>query len=97
MIKYAGGICYYVAWLNPNKAKEPIVSPVLRNNIYHVNITGMKRLGYSGNPFDPTNKTPKDPDDKTPDPKETLYPVETYMSVEINVVNWGVHSYDHEF
>lgn len=97
VIKYDGGICYYVAWLNPNKAKEPIVSPVLRNNIYHVNITGMKRLGYSGNPFDPTNKTPKDPDDKTPDPKETLYPVETYMSVEINVVNWGVHSYDHEF
>lgn len=97
VIKYAKGICYYVAWLNPDKATEPVVSPVLRNNIYHVNINAIKKLGYSGNPFDPTNKTPKDPDDKTPDPKETLYPVETYMSVEINVVNWGVHSYDHEF
>lgn len=97
VIKYAKGICYYVAWLNPNKATEPVVSPVLRNNIYHVNINAIKKLGYSGNPFDPTNKTPKDPDDKTPDPKETLYPVDTYMAVEINVVNWGVHSYDQEF
>lgn len=97
VIKYAKGICYYVAWLNPDAITDPVKSPVLRNNIYHVNITGMKKLGYSGNPFDPTNKTPKDPDDKTPDPKETLYPVETYMSVEINVVNWGVHSFDQGF
>lgn len=97
VIKYAGGICYYVAWLNPDKPAEPIVSPILRNNIYHVNITGLKKLGYSGNPFNPNGDDPKDPDDKTPDPKETLYPVDTYMAVEISVVNWGVHSYDHEF
>ena len=98
VIKYAGGICYYVAWLNPNDKKDPTVSPVLRNNIYHVNITGMKELGYTRNPFDPTDNTPKDPDDpKVPDPKDPLYPSETHMSVEINVVNWGVHSYDQEF
>lgn len=99
VIKYAGGICYYVAWLNPNTATagEPIVSPILRNNIYHVNVTGMKRLGYSGNPFNPNGDNPKDPDDPTPDPTETLYPVDTYMAVEISVVNWGVHSYDQEF
>ena len=100
--KFTGGRCYYVAWLNPNNQgegenKEPIVSPILRNNIYHVNITGMKKLGYTRNPFDPTDNTPKDPDDPTPDPTETLYPIDTYMAVEINVVNWGVHSYDHEF
>ena len=100
--KFTGGRCYYVAWLNPNNQgegenKEPIVSPILRNNIYHVNITGMKKLGYTRNPFDPTDNTPKDPDDPTPDPKETLYPIDTYMAVEISVVNWGVHSYDHEF
>lgn len=97
VIKYAKGICYYVAWLNPDNAKEPVVSPVLRNNIYHVNISAIKKLGYSGNPFNPKGDNPKDPDDPTPDPKETLYPVDTYMSVEINVVNWGVHSYDNEF
>ena len=97
VIRYAKGICYYVAWLNPDKIAEPVNSPVLRNNIYHVNISAIKKLGYSGNPFDPTGKTPKDPDDPTPDPKETLYPVDTYMSVQIDVVNWGVHSYDNEF
>ena len=102
VVKYTGGLCYYVAWLNPNnqgtgESKEPIVSPVLRNNIYHVNITGMKRIGYSGNPFNPGTDNPKDPDDPTPDPKETLYPIDTYMAIEVMVVNWGVHSYDHEF
>lgn len=96
VIKYAEGICYYVAWLNPDKANEPIVSPVLRNNIYHVNISAIKKLGYSGNPFNPKGDNPKDPDDPTPDPKETLYPVDTYMSVQIDVVNWGVHSRDQE-
>lgn len=97
VIKYAKGICYYVAWLNPDVITDPVKSPVLRNNIYHVNINAIKKLGYSGNPFNPNGDDPKDPDDKTPDPKETLYPNETWMSVEINVVNWGVHSYDQEF
>ena len=96
MIKYAGGICYYVAWLNPDVITEPVNSPVLRNNIYHVNIKAIKKLGYSGNPFNPNGDDPKDPDDKTPDPKETLYPVDTYMAVEISVVNWGVRSFDQE-
>lgn len=97
VIKYDKGICYYVAWLNPDNAADPVKSPVLRNNIYHVNIIKMGKIGYSGNPFNPNGDNPKDPDDKTPDPKETLYPVETYMSVEINVVNWGVHSRDQGF
>lgn len=97
VIKYKGGVCYYIAWLNPNVITDPVMSPVLRNNIYHVNVTGMKKLGYSGNPLNPGNDDPKDPDDPTPDPKETLYPVDTYMAVEISVVNWGVHSYDYGF
>lgn len=100
VIEYTGGRCYYVAWLNPNnqetESKEPVMSPILRNNIYHVNISAIKKLGYSGNPFNPNGDDPKDPDDKTPDPKETLYPVDTYMAVEISVVNWGVHSHDAE-
>ena len=96
VIEYTGGICYYIAWLNPDNITEPVKSPILRNNIYHVNITGMKKLGYSGNPLNPGNENPKDPDDPTPDPTETLYPVDTYMAVEISVVNWGVHSHDQE-
>lgn len=95
VITYKGATCYYVAWLNPENPAEPITSPVLRNNIYHVNIKSFKNIGYTGNPFNPTDD-PKDPNEKTPDPKETLYPVDTYMAVEIIVVNWGVHSYDVE-
>lgn len=97
VIEYTKGICYYIAWLNPDTPTEPVKSPILRNNIYHVNVTAMKKLGYSGNPFNPNGDNPKDPDDPTPNPTETLYPVDTYMAVEISVVNWGVHSYDHEF
>lgn len=95
VITYKGATCYYVAWLNPNNPAEPITSPVLRNNIYHVNIKSFKNIGYTGNPFNPTDD-PKDPNEKTPNPGETLYPVDTYMAVEIIVVNWGVHSYDVE-
>lgn len=86
-----------MAWLNPDNPGDPITSPVLRNNIYHVNIKAFKNIGYTGNPFNPGNDDPKDPNDKTPDPNETLYPVDTYMAVEIIVINWGVHSYDVEF
>lgn len=95
VITYKGATCYYVAWLNPDDPTDPVTSPVLRNNIYHVNIKGFKNIGYTGNPFNPTDD-PKDPNEKTPDPKETLYPVDTYMAVEIIVINWGVHSYDIE-
>lgn len=95
VITYKGATCYYVAWLNPDDPTDPVTSPVLRNNIYHVNIKGFKNIGYTGNPFNPTDD-PKDPNEKTPDPKETLYPVNTYMAVEIIVINWGVHSYDIE-
>lgn len=95
VITYKGATCYYVAWLNPDDPTNPVTSPVLRNNIYHVNIKGFKNIGYTGNPFNPTDD-PKDPNEKTPDPKETLYPVNTYMAVEIIVINWGVHSYDIE-
>lgn len=97
VITYKGATCYYVAWLNPDNPGDPITSPVLRNNIYHVNIKAFKNIGYTGNPFNPGNDDPKDPNDKTPDPNETLYPVDTYMAVEIIVINWGVHSYDVEF
>lgn len=96
VIKYAGGICYYIAWLNPDVITDPVKSPILRNNIYHVNVTGLKKLGYSGNPFNPNGDDPKDPDDPTPDPTDPLYPVDTYMAVEISVVNWGVHSFDQD-
>ena len=97
VIKYTGGLCYYVAWLNPDNVGDPTVSPIIRNNIYHLNIKLIKSLGYSGNPLNPNGDNPQDPDDKTPKPEETLYPVNTYMAVTVTIINWGVHSHDIEF
>ncbi|KGN99577.1 hypothetical protein HR11_04900 [Porphyromonas macacae] len=105
VITYKNGKVYYIAWLNPDDTNHTkwTNSPVLRNNIYHINIKSFKMIGHSGNPFDPTPEDPKkptppDPDDpKTPDPDDPIFDTETYMSAEITVLNWGVHSYDIDF
>ena len=104
VIEYKTGKMYYFAWVNPD-ALEPMDwknSPVVRNNIYHVNIAGFKKLGFSGNPYnpqDPNNPDPDkpDPDEPTPGPDDPIYDQDTYMATEITVINWGMHSYDITF
>lgn len=105
---YQGGKVLYYAWLNPDVVNKPLNSPVLRNNIYHVNITGFGKIGLNWNPLypeDPDNPNPGNPDPKPQNPDEPdtpivptdpLTPQETYMSVDISVLNWTVHSYDIE-
>lgn len=101
---YQGGKMLQYAWLNPDNIQAPLNSPVMRNNIYHINITAFKKIGLNWNPLTPDqpgNPDPKpgDPDEpETPiDPTDPLTPEETYMSVDISVLNWTVHSYDIEF
>ena len=121
--KYVGGKVLYYAWVNPDELPEWYNSPVLRNNIYHIHITGFKTIGTNWNPLfpeDPDNPTlvpnPEDPDgpkipsnpDPKPgkenptDPEEPTNPIdpedplttpETYMSVDVKVLPWKVHSY----
>ena len=45
----------YYAWLNPNtkESDTTYASPVLRNNIYHMHITGFTKMGLSAIPFVP--------------------------------------------
>ena len=67
----------YYAWLNPNAGpSNSYASPVLRNNIYHMHITGFTKMGLSAIPFVPTIKEGKgykflhwklDPDEQVPD------------------------------
>lgn len=107
--KYTGGKVLYFAWLNPDNVAEPINSPVLRNHIYHVHIKGFKSIGTNWNPLVPGDdpKTPDDddnnPDPKPDDPDEPENPIkpddplttpETWMSVDITVLPWTVHSYE---
>lgn len=108
--KYEAGKVIYWAWVNPDKtdAAQWINSPVLRNNIYHINISGFKTLGWNWNPLvpnnpddpdNPSNPTNPDPDPENPndpdpvDPDDPLSTPETWMSVGIKVLPWKVHSY----
>lgn len=138
--KYVGGKVIYYAWANPDEIPEWYNSPVLRNNIYHIHITGFRTIGTNwnplfpedpdnpkGEPYDstdpeydpnypdkgrPLNPDPKpkvtvqDPDDphgpeipveepENPiDPKDPLTTPETWMSVDVTVLPWLVHSYE---
>ncbi len=100
-----GKVLYY-AWLNPDNVTRPLNSPVLRNNIYHININSFAKIGLNWNPLypeDPDNPNPGNPDPKPGDPDNPVNPVdptdpltpeETYMNVDISVLEWTVHSYD---
>ena len=110
--KYEGGKVIYYAWVNPDNVPNWYNSPVLRNNIYHIHITGFKTIGTNWNPLfpeDPDN--PRDPKEGgNPDPKplvpnvdepenpivpeDPLTTPETWMSVDVTVLPWLIHSYD---
>lgn len=108
--KYVGGKVIYYAWVNPDNVPDWYNSPVLRNNIYHIHITGFKTIGTNWNPLFPEEpSTPKDPKDGgNPDPKpntggepenpidpeDPLTTPETWMSVDVTVLPWLVHSYE---
>jgi len=107
--KYVGGKVLYYAWVNPDAIPDWYNSPVLRNNIYHIHITGFKTIGTNWNPLypeDPNSSNPTNPDPKpTPGPGEPTEPVnpidptdplttpETWMSVDVTILPWQVHSY----
>lgn len=113
--KYEKGKVLYYAWLNPDQVPNWYNSPVLRNNIYHIHVTGFRNLGTNWNPlypedpddsgYDPTNPNnpdprpePTDPGVTEPenpiDPEDPLTTSETWMSVDVTVLPWKVHSYE---
>lgn len=114
--KYEAGKVLYWAWVNPDKtdASQWLNSPVLRNNIYHISISGFKTLGLNWNPLvpndpdDPNNPTnpdpkpnpepnePNEPEDNPIKPDDPLSTPETYMSVDVKVLPWKVHTYEIE-
>mgnify|MGYP003085296673 CR=1 FL=1 len=118
----------YFAWINPDNlvTSKVVNSPVSRNNIYHVQIKGITKVGVNWNPLvptlDPHNPKiadPNDPDNPinnnpiNPDPRPGNNPYEpkdppvnpqdrlsiqdTWMSVNVNILPWAVHSYEIEF
>lgn len=123
---YKGRKVMYFVWINPDDVDgKPVNSPVIRNNIYHVQIKGIAKIGANWNPLvpvenpshpkitdpnDPTNPVndnpnnpdprPKDnpyePKDPPVDPKDPISSKETWMSVNVNILPWAVHSYEVE-
>ena len=118
----------YFAWINPDNlvTSKVVNSPVTRNNIYHVQIKGITKVGANWNPLvptlDPHNPKIADPNDPNnpinnnpinPDPRPNNNPYEpkeppispqdhlsiqdTWMSVNVNILPWAVHSYEIEF
>lgn len=127
---YKGGKVLYFVWINPDNQLNPdpnkrkaINSPVIRNNIYHVQIKAIGKIGANWNPLvpvpnpsgpnidkpndpsNPVNNNPNNPDPRpkdnpfepeTPpvDPKDPLTLKETWMSVNVSILPWQVHSYE---
>lgn len=124
--KYVGGKVLYFVWLNPDDVSKAINSPVIRNNIYHVQIKAIGKIGANWNPLvpipnvpntpgtidpkDPNNPindnpnnpdprpkdNPNEPNDPPVDPKDPLSFKETWMSVNVSILPWQVHSYEVE-
>lgn len=96
----------YYAWVNPSTTDNRTwySSPVLRNNIYHMHITGFTKMGLSGIPFVKKPDDPRftylhniDPDEKVPSKDEYLPIQDPYMNVQVTNVGWGIHSYKKQF
>lgn len=107
--EYKNGKVLYYAIINPDVPEKPLNAPVYRNNIYHISVKGFKKIGMNWNPLFPED--PNTPGDKkNPDPKpnnpnepvppikpeDNLSPKETYMSVDVSVIPWNVHTYEIE-
>lgn len=97
--EFKNGIMKYVLWLNPNslisttETPNPMVSPTVRNQVYHAHINAFERMGLPNNPLDPTdpdNKLNPDNPINVEDPLKTDF---TYLSVKVEVLPWTIHSY----
>jgi hypothetical protein len=101
--KSTGAIMKYVLWLNPDKipgetGDKATMSPTVRNQVYHAHIKGFKQIGLPNNPLnpdDPNSNFPENPINPIK-PEDPLQTDDTYLSVEITVVPWGIHSYEIE-
>ncbi|GHV56619.1 hypothetical protein FACS1894182_03530 [Bacteroidia bacterium] len=97
---YTGGKVLYYVWLNPDDIQKPINSPVIRNNIYHINISAIRSIGLNWNPLVPPVIKNPDPQPNGPEPPSPIVPTDplsstdTYMSVDVTIVPWTIHTYE---
>ncbi|HBU45196.1 MAG TPA: hypothetical protein DEB36_05460 [Porphyromonadaceae bacterium] len=99
--EFKDGIMKYVLWLNPNSLvstidmPNPMVSPTVRNQVYHAHINAFERMGLPNNPLDPNDPdNTLNPDNpiNVEDPLKTDF---TYLSVKVEVLPWTIHTYSY--
>ena len=95
-----GAIMKYVLWLNPDKVpgaaagEKATMSPTVRNQVYHAHINSFKQIGLPNNPLNPNEPDVFGDNPINPiKPTDPLQTEDTYLSVQITVVPWGIHSY----
>lgn len=95
-----GAIMKYVLWLNPNEIPgaaeaKATMSPTVRNQVYHAHINSFKKIGLPNNPLNPNEPDEFGDNPINPiKPEDPLQTDDTYLSVQITVVPWGIHSYE---
>ena len=97
--KFTHRVVLYWAWLNPDQSV--VNSPVIRNNIYHIQINGIGNLGGNWNPLvpggnnpDPKPNTPNEPSTPPVSPEDPLTLDKTWMSTNVTILPWQVHSHE---
>lgn len=63
---YKDGKVLYILYVNPDTPSKAVNGPVIRNQVYHVHIKGISKVGDNWNPLVPNNTTPT-PDNPTPE------------------------------
>ena len=95
-----GAIMKYVLWLNPDNipgltGDKATMSPTVRNQVYHAHINSFKKIGLPNNPLNPNEPNEFGDNPINPiKPTDPLQTQDTYLSVQITVLPWGIHSYE---
>lgn len=83
--EFKDGKMYYNVWINPDvpytEGEKIAKSPVYRNQVYNAHITGFKEIGMT-NTYDKPFK-----------PEDPLESNNTYLSVQLKVLPYTIHSY----
>lgn len=83
--EFKNGKMYYNVWINPDvpytEGEKITKSPVYRNQVYNAHITGFKEIGMTSTYDDPFK------------PDDPLESDKTYLSVQLKVLPYTIHSY----
>ena len=85
--------CYYIYWNRHNDNERPTQMGIMefatvRNNVYKLSVSAVKRLGHPGDP----DNDPYSPEPDTPDEED-----EFWLTVECKILPWEVRINNIEF